>query len=143
MKNFPLNHTIRQFDRFFGSCLTVLEIKNFPSNHIITQFDEFFVTSNCDVLHSFLWDFICYKNLIDSFLSGTVSPTHFIVVEASENLTPDFLQGIAYKLTHMYFNWTGTVRVPAPCLYSHKLASLVGEHLHKNPTMLQDRLFYL
>ena len=74
---------------------------------------------------------------------GTVSPTHFIVVEASENLKPDTVQCIAYKLTHMYFNWPGTIRVPAPCLYSHKLASLIGEHLHQNPTMLQERLFYL
>ena len=25
-------------------------------------------------------------------------------------------------MTHMYFNWPGTVRVPAPCQYAHKLA---------------------
>ena len=29
---------------------------------------------------------------------------------------------ISYKLTHMYYNWPGTVRVPAPCQYAHKLA---------------------
>ena len=74
---------------------------------------------------------------------GTVSPTHFIVVEASEHFKPDMVQAIAYKLTHMYFNWAGQIRVPAPCLYAHKLASLVGEHLHQNPTMLQERLYYL
>ena len=28
---------------------------------------------------------------------------------------------LAYKLTHLYFNWPGTVRVPAPCQYAHKL----------------------
>ena len=28
----------------------------------------------------------------------------------------------SYKLTHMYFNWPGTIRVPAPCQYAHKLA---------------------
>ena len=28
----------------------------------------------------------------------------------------------SYKLTHMYFNWPGTVRVPAPCQYAHKVS---------------------
>ena len=71
---------------------------------------------------------------------------------------------ISYKLTHMYYNWPGTVRVPAPCQYAHKLAyqvlelhnfsfetptkcsllGQVGEHIHKEPSdQLNDRLFYL
>ena len=37
-------------------------------------------------------------------------------------LKPDIIQKISYKLTHMYYNWPGTVRVPAPCQYAHKLA---------------------
>ena len=61
----------------------------------------------------------------------------------------------------MYFNWPGTVRVPAPCQYAHKvsqppvrsqliitllfqLAYQVGEHIHKEPSKkLSGRLFYL
>ena len=66
----------------------------------------------------------------------------------------------------MYYNWPGTVRVPAPCQYAHKLAyqvpsfcsisvlcwdeetcqaiCQVGEHIHKEPSdQLNDRLFYL
>lgn len=54
------------------------------------------------------------------------------------------LQRLSYKLTHMYYNWPGTVRVPAPCQYAHKLAYQVGEHVHKEPSaMLEERLFYL
>merc|ERR1711874_442548 len=50
----------------------------------------------------------------------------------------------AYKLTHMYFNWPGTVRVPAPCQYAHKLVDLVGEHLHGQPSQeLNDKLYFL
>ena len=67
----------------------------------------------------------------------------------------------SYKLTHMYFNWPGTVRVPAPCQYAHKvslsslqsyhpqlwyfqLAYQVGEHLHREPSReLSNRLFFL
>ena len=51
-----------------------------------------------------------------------MSPTHYIVVHDNTGLKPDILQKISYKLTHMYYNWPGTVRVPAPCQYAHKLA---------------------
>ena len=53
---------------------------------------------------------------------GTVSPTH-------TDLKPDILQKISYKLTHMYYNWPGTVRVPAPVQYAHKFANLVNMFL--------------
>ena len=75
---------------------------------------------------------------------GTVSPTHYIVVHDNTGLKPDIIQKISYKLTHMYYNWPGTVRVPAPCQYAHKLAYQVGEHIHKEPSsQLSNRLFYL
>ena len=46
---------------------------------------------------------------------GTVSPTHYVVVYDGANIPPDVIQKLSYKLTHMYYNWPGTVRVPAPC----------------------------
>lgn len=27
----------------------------------------------------------------------------------------------------MYYNWTGPVRTPAPCMFAHKLAYLLGD----------------
>ena len=37
---------------------------------------------------------------------GTVTPTHMVVVKESGNIfKPDDIQKLAYKLTHMYFNW--------------------------------------
>lgn len=75
---------------------------------------------------------------------GTVSPTHYIAIHGHTFLKPDHLQRLTYKLTHMYYNWPGTVRVPAPCQYAHKLAYLVGENVRKEPALdLCDRLFYL
>ena len=75
---------------------------------------------------------------------GTVTPTHYNVVYDNSCLKPDHMQRLAYKLTHLYYNWPGTVRVPAPCQYAHKLAFLVGQSLHKSPNLeLSDRLFFL
>ncbi|XP_035670589.1 piwi-like protein 1 [Branchiostoma floridae] len=75
---------------------------------------------------------------------GTVSPTHYIVVADDTGLKPDHMQRLSYKLTHLYYNWPGTVRVPAPCQYAHKLAYLVGQSIHKDPSLdLADRLFFL
>ena len=38
----------------------------------------------------------------------------------------------------------GTIRVPAPCQYAHKLAFLVGQSIHKEPNLaLADKLFFL
>ena len=43
----------------------------------------------------------------------------------------------------IYF-FQGTIRVPAPCQYAHKLAFLVGQSIHKDPAEeLSDRLFFL
>ena len=75
---------------------------------------------------------------------GTVSPTHYIVVHGHNDLKPDHMQRLSYKLTHMYYNWPGTIRVPAPCQYAHKLAYLVGQNIRAEPSQkLCDRLFYL
>merc|ERR1712110_1090947 len=61
---------------------------------------------------------------------GTVNPTSYNVVKDTSGLLPKHIQALTYKLTHLYYNWPGTVRVPAPCQYAHKLAFLVGESLH-------------
>ncbi|XP_041362450.1 piwi-like protein 1 [Gigantopelta aegis] len=75
---------------------------------------------------------------------GTVSPTHYVIVHDGVGLPPDKMQRLAYKMTHLYYNWPGTVRVPAPCQYAHKLAYLVGQNIHKEPSdCLSDRLFFL
>uniref|UniRef100_A0A0A9YSH4 Protein piwi n=1 Tax=Lygus hesperus TaxID=30085 RepID=A0A0A9YSH4_LYGHE len=92
---------------------------------------------------------ITLPNMYDFFLvsqsvnQGTVSPTSYNVIYDKQNIRPDVIQQLSYKLTHMYFNWSGTVRVPAPCQYAHKLAFLVGQHIHTLPTGMTDILYYL
>ena len=36
---------------------------------------------------------------------GTVSPTHFHILEDTNELAPDRLQIITYRFTHLYYNW--------------------------------------
>ncbi|XP_064424197.1 piwi-like protein 1 [Latimeria chalumnae] len=75
---------------------------------------------------------------------GSVSPTHYNVVYDSSALKPDYMQRLTYKLCHMYYNWPGVIRVPAPCQYAHKLAFLVGQSIHREPSLaLADYLYYL
>lgn len=51
---------------------------------------------------------------------------------------------LTFKLCHLYWNWTGTIRVPAPCKYAHRLAFLSGQYLHSEPGIqLSDKLFFL
>ncbi|XP_074526370.1 piwi-like protein 1 [Halichoeres trimaculatus] len=76
--------------------------------------------------------------------SGSVSPTHYNVVYDTSGLKPDHMQRLTYKLCHMYYNWQGIIRVPAPCQYAHKMAFLVGQSIHREPhTRLEELLFYL
>ncbi|KAG8012192.1 Piwi-like protein 1 [Nibea albiflora] len=75
---------------------------------------------------------------------GCVSPTHYNVVYDTSGLKPDHMQRLTYKLCHMYYNWQGVIRVPAPCQYAHKLAFLVGQSIHRQPNVqLDNLLFYL
>lgn len=79
-----------------------------------------------------------------SVTQGTVTPTHYVLLTPGDGLKPDTVQKITFALTHMYFNWPGNVKVPAPCQYAHKLVEMVGEHLHRKPSeRLEETLFYL
>ncbi|XP_076817486.1 piwi-like protein 1 isoform X1 [Clavelina lepadiformis] len=79
-----------------------------------------------------------------SVREGTVTPTHYNVIYDTSTLKPDHMQKLAYKLCHLYYNWPGTIRVPAPCLYAHKLAFLIGQSVHQPVSAtLQDKLYFL
>lgn len=93
---------------------------------------------------------ITRRNYYDFFLvpqnvrQGTVTPTHYIVIHDTSKIETDHMQRLTYKLCHLYYNWPGTIRVPAPCQYAHKLVYLVGQNLLAEPHQsLSDILFYL
>ncbi|XP_076233645.1 aubergine isoform X2 [Calliopsis andreniformis] len=77
-----------------------------------------------------------------SVQQGTVTPCAYNVLFDSTGWRPDQMQRITYKLTHMYYNWSGTVRVPAPCQYAHKLAFLVAQFIRRPPSTKMESLLY-
>ncbi|CRL00554.1 CLUMA_CG013814, isoform A [Clunio marinus] len=78
-----------------------------------------------------------------SVRQGTVAPTSYNVIEDTSGLSPDQIQVITYKNTHLYYNWSGCTRVPAVVQYAHKLAELVGTHLHESPAHFNNQLYFL
>lgn len=96
-----------------------------------------------------LWYIKCLFFRFDFFLvsqcvnQGTVTPTNFNVIDFDRfGISPDKLQILTYKLCHMYFNWSGTIRVPAPCQYAHKLAFLTSQSLHRSAHPNLDTLLH-
>jgi aubergine-like protein len=79
-----------------------------------------------------------------SVRQGTVAPTSYNIIYDTSGLTPDQMQMISYKMTHLYYNWSGTTRVPAVVQYAHKLALLVGQSLHQAPNpSWSNQLYFL
>lgn len=58
---------------------------------------------------------------------GAMTPTHFHVLYDDSGCPCDEIQQLAFKMCFSYYNWSGSIRVPAPCQYAHKLAYFVGE----------------
>lgn len=97
--------------------------------------------------------------LVPQFVNqGTVTPVSYNIIYDDTALGPDrhqqvvcsfqknFIESfqLAFKLCHLYYNWQGTVRVPAPCQYAHKLAFLTAQSLHgDSDEKLRDKLFFL
>ncbi|XP_060658910.1 protein piwi [Drosophila nasuta] len=73
---------------------------------------------------------------------GTVAPTSYNVVHSKIRLSPDQIQKLTYKMCHLYYNWSGTTRVPAVCQYAKKLATLVGTNIHAIPQNALEKKFY-
>ncbi|XP_070495735.1 uncharacterized protein [Chironomus tepperi] len=79
-----------------------------------------------------------------SVRQGTVSPTSYNVIIDNLGLTPDKIQQLTYKMCHLYYNWSGTTRVPCVLQYAQKLGVLVSQFLHQPPNeLLNNSLYFL
>ena len=75
---------------------------------------------------------------------GTLTPTHYNVVFDDSGWTSDILENLTNCLCFDYYNWTGAIRVPAPCMYARRMSTLVAKHSKTDfhPT-LSLHYFYL
>jgi len=82
--------------------------------------------------------------------NGTVSPTHYNVLLDDVHWPKSELQSFIYLLCYQYYNWDGSISVPAPCQYAHKMAFLYGrsilsskEDIPRVPTELEETLLQI
>jgi aubergine len=61
---------------------------------------------------------------------GMASPTLYRIINNDGNMDPMVIAKLAFKLSYMYYNWTGGIKVPAPTMMAHKLAFIVGQSVH-------------
>ncbi|KAM9055897.1 LOW QUALITY PROTEIN: piwi-like protein 3 [Megaptera novaeangliae] len=129
--------------------LTFIVVKKRINTRFFTEKDEGRLDSpspgtviDLEVTRTEWYDFFIVSQSVKEG-TGTVTPTHYNVIHDTLYLSPDAVD-LTYKLCHMYYNFSGIIRVPAPCHYAHKLAYLVGQSLHQEPhESLSKRLFYL
>lgn len=100
-----------------GTCVTTL-------SRVFTQ--EFYLTS--------------------CFISANIGysrPVRYQILSNTTKFSVDQLTNITFKQTHLYFNWNGTVRLPAACLYAKKATEAVDTTHEKPHPNLQNSLHYL
>jgi len=75
---------------------------------------------------------------------GSATPTHYIVGYDSSPFTVDAIQNLTFRLSHMYYNFPGGVRLPAPAQYAKKLANMVATSVQADVhPRLRETLYYL
>ena len=106
-------------------------IKNPPAGTFIpgigskTRYPNFYAVHHADPQHS-------------------VVPTHYTILYNDTNIDEEILKKISHQLSFMYFNWAGTIKVPAPVQNAHKLAYFYGQTgIKKVKENLSKSLFYL
>ena len=87
------------------------------------------VVDDAAITHPGWYDFFLISH---ETRNGTVSPTHYNVILDEIRWPKNDLQLFIYQMCYEYFNWNGSISVPAPCQYAHKLAFLYGQIL-SNP----------
>ncbi|NXC19686.1 PIWL1 protein, partial [Corythaeola cristata] len=132
---------------YFSPRLTVIVVKKRGNSRFFAQYGGELrnpppgTVVDVEVTRPEWYDFFIVSQAVRN---GCVAPTHYNVIYDTSKLKPDHLQRLTYKLCHLYYNWSGVIRVPAPCQYAHKLAFLVGQSIHREPNMLlSDKLYYL
>lgn len=73
---------------------------------------------------------------------GTANPTNYKIFENTIGVSVQALQSWTWIQTHLYFNWSGTTRVPAVLQYAIKLGFLISNYMHCEPNPNISRKLY-
>lgn len=74
---------------------------------------------------------------------GCALPTHLYVAFNDSPLTRDTLEKFSFDMCHYYFNWAGPIKVPAPCMYAHKIAETNTKIGSFDTTGVKEKLHFL
>lgn len=86
----------------FHYCIAQLDEKNKPQNPNPGAVLDHSVTRRQ------MYDFYLVPQ---SVRQGTVTPTHYIVVEDESDFDADIVQRMSYKLCFLYYNWPGEYKI--------------------------------
>ena len=64
---------------------------------------------------------------------GVPTPSHYTVIFDDIKADPKDIMTITYKLCYTYFNFSGSVKIPAPVKYADKMAMLMGDRKIQQP----------
>ncbi|CAO2591508.1 Piwi-like protein 2 [Lemmus lemmus] len=141
-----LQKCFEAFENYHPKMVVFVVQKKISTNLYLAAPDHFVTPSPGTVVDHTITscEWVDFYLLAHHVRQGCGIPTHYICVLNTANLSPDHMQRLTFKLCHMYWNWPGTIRVPAPCKYAHKLAFLSGQILHHEPAIqLCENLFFL
>lgn len=71
---------------------------------------------------------------------GVPTPAHYSVIVDDIKIGSEAVQEIAYKLSYLYYNFSGAVKIPAPIKYAYRLATMVGERGNSVPHKHYDNI---
>ncbi len=74
---------------------------------------------------------------------GMAMPVRYIVLNDDIGAPASELELLTYKLCFTYYNVNGSIKVPSPVQYAHRLAALIGERAGngKGPVKLHENFY--
>jgi aubergine-like protein len=58
---------------------------------------------------------------------GVPTPSHYTVLYDEVKSKPEDIIQMSYKLSYLYYNFSGAVKIPAPIKYAYRLATMISE----------------
>jgi aubergine-like protein len=96
------------------------------------------------ILDPMICDDSTFYLITSTVTQGNAAPVKYRIIENTSNVSKAVLAKFSYGLSHLYYNWKGAIKIPAPIQLSHKIAYIVGENVHRDASMnLRKSLWYL